>query len=146
MWNWIINNAATGSRQARDPALREVLQQQSAQWQQYLRNLPLRRGLTPLRVAPEYENMLIEMMAHRRNDAYWRFSNVIDYVDEHKDLPVLMVGGWYDLFSSSTTETYVALKKTARGPVYLMMGPWAPFGGRARRTARSTSARRPRSA
>ncbi len=44
--------------------------------------------------------------------------------DEHKDLPVFMIGGWYDLFSSSTTETYMALKKNIRGPVHLIIGPW----------------------
>lgn len=128
VWYWILRNAASGSRQARDPAVREVLKEEAEQWRQYVRNLPLRRGLTPLRIAPEYENMLIEMMAHRRNDAYWRFSNIIDYVDEHKDLPVLMVGGWYDLFSSSTTETYMALKKVGQSPVHLLMGPWRHCG------------------
>ena len=130
VWKWVLGNAAKGSRQARDPAVQQVLKEESAQWRHYILNLPLRRGLTPLRIAPEYENMLIEMMEHRRSDAYWRFSNIIDYVNEHKDLPVLMVGGWYDLFSSSTTETYMALKKTIKSPVYLLMGPWPHSPGK----------------
>lgn len=124
VWNWVISNAAKGSRQARDPHLREALGQMAKDRQFYLNNLPLRRGLTPLRLAPEYEAMLLDMMAHRRNDDYWRFSNIIDYVDEHKKIPVLMVGGWYDLFSSSTTETYQALRRTNSEPVCLLMGPW----------------------
>jgi len=124
VWSWILRNAARGSRQARDPALREALAQQAKDSRHYLLNLPLRRGLTPLRIAPEYEDMLIAMMEHPRNDEFWRFSNIIDYADEHADVPVLMVGGWYDLFSSSTTETYVALKRTIRGPAHLLMGPW----------------------
>ena len=130
VWYWIIRNAASGSRQARDPASQEILKQQADHWQDYLLNLPLRRGLTPLRIAPEYENMLIDMLEHRRNDAYWRFSNIIDYIDEHKDLPVLMVGGWYDLFSSSTTETYMALRQTKKAPVHLIMGPWPHSPGK----------------
>ena len=124
VWNWIIRNVARGSSQARDPATKEVLLQQARDWQHYLRNLPLREGLTPLRVAPEYESMLLDMMRHRRNDEFWRFSNIVDYAAEHKDLPVFMVGGWYDLFSSSTTETYMALKRTIGGPVHMIMGPW----------------------
>ncbi|MCA9021035.1 MAG: CocE/NonD family hydrolase [Planctomycetaceae bacterium] len=128
VWKWVIGNVVNGSRQSRDPDLKKALQEQATQWQHYLMNLPLRRGLTPLRIAPEYENMLIEMMEHRRNDEYWRFSNIIEYVDEHKDIPTLMVGGWYDLFSSSTTETYMALKKSKQSPVHLIMGPWKHCG------------------
>ena len=124
VWDWIFDSAASGSRQARDPALKAVLTRHSNDRRHYLLNLPLRRGLTPLRLAPEYENMLLDMMSHRKNDEFWRFSNVIEYVEEHKDIPVFMIGGWYDLFSSSTTETYMALKRTAKGPVHLIMGPW----------------------
>lgn len=124
VWDWIFDSAASGSRQARDPALKAVLTQHSKDRRHYLMNLPLRRGLTPLRLAPEYEDMLLDMMSHRKNDEYWRFSNVIEYVEEHKDIPVFMIGGWYDLFSSGTTETYMALKRTIKGPVHLIMGPW----------------------
>ena len=124
VWDWIFDSAARGSRQARDPALRAALEQHSKDRRHYLLNLPLRRGLTPLKNAPEYEDMLLDMMEHRTNDEFWRFSNIIEYIDEHKDIPVFMIGGWYDLFSSSTTETYMALKKTKKGPVYLIMGPW----------------------
>jgi len=124
VWDWIFDSAASGSRQARDPALKAALQQHSEDRRHYLLNLPLRRGLTPLRIASEYEDMLLDMMAHRANDEFWRFSNVIEHIDEHKDIPVFMMGGWYDLFSSSTTETYMALKRTNKGPVHLIMGPW----------------------
>jgi putative CocE/NonD family hydrolase len=124
VWNWVINNAAKGSVQSRDPALKDLLEQQAENRRHYLLNLPLRRGLTPLKVAPEYEDMLLKMMEHRRNDEFWRFNNIIQYADEHKDIPVFLIGGWYDLFSRSTTETYRTLKNTIRGPVHLVMGPW----------------------
>lgn len=121
--NWVVGNAANSSL-SRDPAYKEALQRQAGQKEYYLTHMPLRRGTTPLRIIPEYENMIIEMLEHRRNDEFWRFSNIIDYVDEHKDIPVFMVGGWYDLFSTSTTETYMALKKTNKSPTHLIMGPW----------------------
>ena len=124
VWDWIFDSAASGSRQARDPGMKAALEQMSKDRRHYLLNLPLRRGLTPLAIASEYEGMLLDMMNHRINDEFWRFSNIIQYVGEHKDVPVFMIGGWYDLFSSSTTETYMALKKTIQGPVYLVMGPW----------------------
>lgn len=122
--NWMLGNAAKGSAQSQDPAVKEFLEGQASNWHHYMNHLPIRRGLTPLRIVPEYETMLVEMLEHRRNDGYWDFSNIIDHVDDHKDLPVFMVGGWYDLFSSSTTETYMALKRGKKSPVHLIMGPW----------------------
>jgi putative CocE/NonD family hydrolase len=124
VWDWIFDNAATGSRQARDPAMRAILEQQSKDRRHYLLNLPLRRGTTPLRIATEYEKLLIDMLEHRRNDEFWRFSNIIEYAHEHKDLPIFMIGGWYDVFSGGTTETYRALKRHLKAPIYLIMGPW----------------------
>lgn len=122
--DWIVGNAAKGSVLAREPSFKAALDQQSGYKKYYLTHQPVRRGLTPLKMVPEYETMLIDMLEHRKNDEFWRFSNIIDYVDEHKDLPVFMVGGWYDLFSSSTSETYMALKKKSKSPVHLIMGPW----------------------
>lgn len=124
VWNWAVTNASRGSRQSRDPEIRTALEQQVKDKRHYLLNLPLRRGLTPLKLAQEYEDTIVDFLEHRKNDEFWRFSNIIDYVDEHKDIPVFMTGGWYDLFSSSTTETYMALKQAKKGPVYLLMGPW----------------------
>ena len=52
VWDWIFDSAPRGSRQARDPALKRVLDQHSRDRRHYLLNLPLRRGLTPLKLAP----------------------------------------------------------------------------------------------
>ncbi len=41
-----------------------------------------------------------------------------------KDVPVLVVGGWYDSWGRSTTMTYEALSKSKKSPVKLIMGPW----------------------
>ena len=38
----------------------------------YVRGLPLRRGTTPLALAPDYEDWLVEAMRHGGNDAFWR--------------------------------------------------------------------------
>ncbi|HPM85403.1 MAG TPA: CocE/NonD family hydrolase, partial [Candidatus Anammoximicrobium sp.] len=91
VWNWHMAQAATGSRQARDPAVKSVLKQQADDRRHYLLNLPLRRGTTPLKVASEYEDMLLRMMEHRRNDDFWRFNNIIQYAGEHKDIPVFLM-------------------------------------------------------
>src|SRR5579871_5163261 len=76
-WNWIFTRAAEGSRQVRDPGLKTVLEELAANRRSYLLNLPTRKGMTPLRFAPEYEEWLVEAMKHGGNDEFWKQNNIL---------------------------------------------------------------------
>ena len=123
-WNWIMLNDGRGSRHAREPEKAEMLAEMSANRLLYLPHLPLRFGTTPLKHAPEYEDWLVQAMAHGGNDEFWRQNNIRDRAAEYKDIPVYLVGGWYDSWASNTTANFVTLTKAVRGPIYLIMGPW----------------------
>ena len=124
-WNWIFSiGAPNGSRQARDPATAALLRQMADHRRDYLLNLPLRRGTTPLQHASEYEDWLVEAMRHGANDDFWKQNNIIDHPERYKDIPVYLVGGWYDSWAGNTPANFVALTRTINGPVYLIMGPW----------------------
>ncbi|MCX7825138.1 MAG: CocE/NonD family hydrolase, partial [Verrucomicrobiae bacterium] len=123
-WNWIMLNAGRGSRASRDPATASVLHEMAANRLDYLRLLPLRKGMTPLKLAPEYEDWLVEAMRHGANDEFWLQNNIVDHPDRYKDIPVYLVGGWYDSWAGNTTANFMALTKAIKGPVYLIMGPW----------------------
>jgi putative CocE/NonD family hydrolase len=131
-WNWIHAIAASrGSRQTRDPGTAAVLAELRDNRRAYLMNLPLRRGCTPLKLAPEYEDWLVQAMRHGANDDFWKQNSIIDYPGLYKDIPVYLVGGWYDSWGASTTGSYMALSKTLKSPIYLIMGPWT-HGGQGR--------------
>lgn len=51
-WNWIMINAGRGSRASRDPGTAEILKEMSDQRHQYLKQFPLRPGMTPLKLSP----------------------------------------------------------------------------------------------
>ncbi len=123
-WNWVMLNAANGSVAARDPATKELLKDMADHRKHYLLNLPLRKGTTPLKLAPDYEEWLLDAMSHGRNDAFWEANNIVDFPGRYKDIPVFLVGGWYDSWAGNTTSNYRALSKTIKGPVHLIMGPW----------------------
>ena len=79
--NWIFAmGAPEGSRAARDPATRAALEEARANVRQYIRHLPIRKGTTPIRLAPEYEDWLVFAMGHGENDSYWKQPgfNVVD--------------------------------------------------------------------
>ena len=123
-WNWIFLNAGRGSRAARDPGTAAVLNQMADERRVYLQNLPTRCGTTRLKLAPEYEAWLVAAMEHGANDAFWAQNNIVDAPQQYQDMPVYLVSGWYDSWGGNNTANYMALSKTIRGPVYLIMGPW----------------------
>jgi uncharacterized protein len=128
-WNWIFSiGGPSGSRQARDSGTARALHEMMDDRRYYLLNLPLRRGTTPLKLIPEYEDWLVEAMRHGANDEFWAQNNILDHVDRYRDMPVYLVGGWYDSWASNTTANYRALANRLKGPVYLIMGPWTHGG------------------
>ena len=125
--NWIFTiGAPAGSRAARDPATRAVLEEAAKNVRQYLQNLPVRRDLTPIRLAPEYEEWLVWAMSHGENDAYWKQPgfDVVDQIARYKDIPVYLVGGWYDSWARQTTMSYMALSRNKKSPQKVILGPW----------------------
>ena len=126
--NWIFNiGLPEGGHPARDPRVREALVRLGEQVREYAKGLPLRRGMTPLKLAPDYEAWLVEAMSHGDYDDFWKNcgADVTAHVAEYKDIPVSLVGGWYDSWGAQTANlNYVALSKAKKGPIRLIMGPW----------------------
>ena len=85
----------------------------------YLLYLPLYPGTTPLKYAPEYEDWLVNAMRHGANDEFWAQNDILDAPDRYKDIPVYLVGGWYDSWAGNTTANYAALSKKIRGQIGL---------------------------
>jgi hypothetical protein len=125
--NWIFAmTAPAGSRAAHDPGTRAILEETGKNIRQYLLNLPVRKGMTPVRLAPEYEDWLVFAMGHGENDTYWKQPGfgVIDQMTSYKDVPVYLIGGWYDSWARQTTMTYMALTKNKKSPQKVILGPW----------------------
>jgi putative CocE/NonD family hydrolase len=127
-WNWIMLNAGKGSNAAQDPGTAAVLKEMADQRHEYLKLLPLRAGVTPLKLAPEYEKWLIEAMRHGADDEFWEQNNIVGRPEKYADIPVYLVGGWYDSWAGNTTANYTALSKRLKSDVYLIMGPWIHGG------------------
>jgi len=138
-WNWVFTGgndiswrgrALEAGGRPRTPAkgpessdlTREALAQMSRDRRHYLLNLPLRPGTTPLKHAPEYEAWLVEAMQRGCDDEFWAQNNILADPSRYKDIPVYLVGGWYDSWAGNTSANYQALAKAIKGPVYLIMG------------------------
>jgi hypothetical protein len=125
--NWIFTIGAPNARAAlADPKLREALVENGKLMRQHIWNLPIRKGMTPLRVVPEYEDWLIEVMRHGDYDDYWKQPgySVIDNVDRYADVPVYHVTGWYDSWDRQNVLNWQSLSQAKRSPQKLIIGPW----------------------
>jgi len=123
-WNWIFLNAGRGSNASKDQGTKDVLTEMASQRFAYLDQLPTRRGMTPLRLSPEYEDWLVSAMEAGPNTEFWAQNNIVDAPEKYKDIPVYLVSGWYDSWGGNNTANFMALTPTIKGPVYMIMGPW----------------------
>lgn len=135
--NWIFNIAGFDAKEALDnPALHQALVDNGKLIRQQIYNLPIRRGTTPLKFIPAYEDWLIEAMQHGDYDDYWKQIgySVIDNVKNYADVPVYHVTGWYDSWTRQVTMNWQALSKAKQAPQRLIIGPWT-HGGQSRNVA-----------
>jgi putative CocE/NonD family hydrolase len=111
-----------------DPVVRQMLDVDAVG--NWLRAMPIRRGLNPLSVSPNFEDYILEMMTHGDYDDYWKHLdlNWVEYYDQTADIPMLLISGWYDSYAGGTVDNYNALSARLESPVHLLMGPWTHSG------------------
>jgi putative CocE/NonD family hydrolase len=111
-----------------DPIVQEMLKLDAID--DWLTTLPIRKGLNPLSVSPNFEDYILEMMTHGDYDEYWKHLDVnwVEYYGQTADIPMLLISGWYDSYAGGTVDNYNALSARLDSPVHLLMGPWTHGG------------------
>jgi putative CocE/NonD family hydrolase len=125
--NWIFQTGAPNSHAAlQNPALRQALIESGQRIREHVDNLPVRPGLSSLRLVPEYEAWLVEAMSRGGRDPFWHIKgmSVVDHVADYADVPVLHVTGWYDSWTRQVSLNYLALAQAKTAPQRLVIGPW----------------------
>ena len=91
-----------------------------------LNNWPIKKGLTPLSLIPNYERWAFDILTNTNYDEYWMQPGfaIDEYYDDHPDIPMIYVGGWYDSYTRATIENFVGLNKIKNSEVKLIIGPW----------------------
>jgi uncharacterized protein len=121
---WAFRCAVTGSEARERDWVHQALDQvHTSEW---LQSLPLRPGLSPLALAPSYEDWVLDLYTTGDHGYFWeqRGFDFTRHWEQHADVPILLCGSWYDSYARSTVEQYAALSATKHGPVHLIMGPW----------------------
>lgn len=92
----------------------------------WFQRMPWKKGHSPLKWTPEYEDYLMEIWSREVFDAYWRQAGlcVESHYRQFADVPQVHMGSWFDPYARSTTDNFTALSGNKNGPVSLIMGPW----------------------
>jgi putative CocE/NonD family hydrolase len=122
-WAWEQLAADT-----RDPAIKALLKREKVE--DWYMVQPMKRGLNPLSVNPEYEAWYLDFYEHADYDAFWKdpMVNWSEHYAETADIPMLQIGGWYDIFLAGTFQNYASLSTLKRSPQRLLVGPWTHHG------------------
>lgn len=115
---------ALESTEAEDPAIRAALDAEDMR--DWFTRMPWRRGHSPVKWVPEYEDYLFEQWTSGTFDDYWKKAGIyaIGFHDDFADVPMLHMSSWYDPYPRTATENYVGLSARKKGPVRLLLGPW----------------------
>jgi len=122
---WAFREALESSEVRRDPRVKKAaLENQNIQ--DWFQRMPWKKGHSPLRWTPDYENYLLEIWVHEVFDEYWQQVGLCAeaHYPEFADVPQMHLGSWYDPYARTTTDNFVALVQMKKSQVGLIMGPW----------------------
>jgi len=109
---------------ARTDAVKKLLEQEKVEdWYDVQ---PMRRGLNPLSAVPAFEGWYMDFFEHANYDAFWKDPMMAwdEHYPETADIPMIHIGGWYDIFLAGTFKNFVELSKIKKTPQRVLVGPW----------------------
>ncbi|MSR07328.1 MAG: CocE/NonD family hydrolase [Gemmatimonadetes bacterium] len=127
---WPVQRGYQGAVQAqRDTAIRVGLVQMEKDMALWLERFPAgwNTGASPLKMLPEYERFLVDVIGHWTYDDFWkkdRGVNIEEHWDDYADVPVYWIGGWYDIYAARSPIEYMEMSRRKTSPQRLIMGPW----------------------
>lgn len=88
--------------------------------------MPWKRGESPIRWVPEYEDYLFQQWEHTEFDDYWKQVGLYaaGYYHLYANVPMLHMSSWYDAYARTATENFTGLTAHGKGPLQLVLGPW----------------------
>lgn len=124
--NWMALNCLPGLPTTADQAaIRARINQTWAEMDRWHRHLPL-RAFPPL---AGLSHWYFEHLTHPAGDPWWAQTDSTQHFGE-VDVPVMHVGGWYDMYTNGTLGHFLGIRAQGRSAhcrlgQRLLVGPWA---------------------
>ncbi|HEY9053436.1 MAG TPA: CocE/NonD family hydrolase [Rectinemataceae bacterium] len=123
---WAMRQAIQSPEAASNPLVKAALEAEMENIEAWFSRLPWRKGQSPLRWLPEFEDYLLEQWRNGAYGEYWRKLGICSkaFMDGMADVPAVFMSSWYDPYPRTATENYLGMKSRGKGPVSLILGPW----------------------
>ena len=118
--------ACTSQEAAHDRQVKDALERMRAEFNAWVRRAPLRRGESPLRLVPHYENWFFDVLTRAEYDEYWKNPgwSIEDYLDTYPDVPIMLETSWYGSHVWAALKKYEEFGKRHRSEMQLLIGTW----------------------
>jgi uncharacterized protein len=119
---WIANTAAAT---VTDPERKRAIEGAVREPAGWARQLPPER-MSLFAGLPDHGAAYEALYRHPTFDDYWRRPGFWPggFLDRMRNVPVLLLSGWYDTFAEPTLRLFTALSERRGAPVHVVMGPW----------------------
>jgi putative CocE/NonD family hydrolase len=125
-WAW-----SQALEDAKDPVTKAMFSKENVT--AWYAALPIRKGLSPLASAPNFEHYYLDEATHSDYGPHWETIGMQweKYYAQTADVPMMHVGGWYDIYLRGTIENWRRLSELKKSPMRLVIGPWTHHGNKA---------------
>ena len=122
--NYALGLAANGPTAAADARVRESFarSQTPAAAFDLMQRSPLKAGQSVFALSPDDEAWYLDWQRHEREGDYWAQNGYSFDYRKAADLPVLLIGEWYDAFNGGMLDAFVGYREGKKGPVSMIMG------------------------
>ncbi|WP_423460978.1 CocE/NonD family hydrolase [Ottowia sp. VDI28] len=124
---WAITHGLELALQRGDAQMIEALEDMRDRSAQWIDMLPLKKGESPLRLAPAYEEIYFRMLQESDDTPYWHNPTVRleGRWDEYPtDVAIFLISGWFAHHANANLDKLRELGGRSHRPVKLVMGPW----------------------
>jgi uncharacterized protein len=121
---WAFKHAALSPVALENPLTRAAFAAEDIR--AWFEAMPWKRGHSPLRWVPEYEDYFFDQWERGVFDDYWRQPEyyAAGHYPAFHDIPVMLTCGWWDPYAQTTTDNYIGISRQPRGRAYMVLGPW----------------------
>lgn len=121
---WAFKHAKLSPQAQADATVRAALDAEDIRT--WFAAMPWKRGHSPLRWVPEYEDYFFDQWERGAFDDYWRQRELYaaGYYDCFDGIPVMLQCGWWDPYVQTTTDNYLGIRSRPDAKVQLVFGPW----------------------
>ena len=114
---WALRQALQSPEAEADSLVKKALEAELKNIFAWFSRLPWRKGQSPLRWLPEFEEYLFEQWTRGDYDDFWRKLGICSkaFMDDFADVPMVHMSSWFDPYPRTATNNYIDLKKRGKG-------------------------------